>query len=177
MVLPDGKVMVVGGQSYPAPFTDTTAVLTAELWDAATRRFTAMAPMAVPRNYHSVALLLPDGRVCRRRWPVRCRLRQDHPDAQILSPDYLFSPNGQPSPRPAITYAPSELRSGGHVAVPTNRPVTRFSLVRLSSITHSINTDQRRVPLPVVARNHTRTRWRLRRPRASPCPAPTCCSR
>ena len=63
VVLPDGKVLVVGGQAYAVPFSDATAVLTPELWDPATKTFTAMAPMTVPRDYHSFALLLPDGRV------------------------------------------------------------------------------------------------------------------
>ena len=34
-----------------------------EMWDPATGAWSQMAPMAIPRTYHSVALLLPDGRV------------------------------------------------------------------------------------------------------------------
>ena len=63
VVLPDGKVLALGGQQYPVAFADTSAVRSPELWDPATGGFTTMAPEAVPRTYHSVALLLPDGRV------------------------------------------------------------------------------------------------------------------
>ena len=63
VVLPDGKVLVLGGQQHPQGFTDTGAVLSPELWDPATGNFTIMAPEVVPRTYHSVAVLLPDGRV------------------------------------------------------------------------------------------------------------------
>ena len=52
---------VVGASlgEFPAPFSDNTAVLSAELWDPATEHFNTMAPAAVPRTYHSVALLMP----------------------------------------------------------------------------------------------------------------------
>ena len=62
-VLPDGKVLVTGGVSGGG-FNDlATAVHTAELWDPATDDWTALAPNAVDRGYHSVSLLLPDGTV------------------------------------------------------------------------------------------------------------------
>ena len=63
VVLPDGTVLVLGGQQHPQAFTDTGAVLSPELWDPSTGNFTIMAPEVVPRTYHSVAVLLPDGRV------------------------------------------------------------------------------------------------------------------
>lgn len=34
-----------------------------ELWDPVKLTFTVLPPAAVPRNYHSIALLLPDARV------------------------------------------------------------------------------------------------------------------
>ena len=38
-------------------------MLVPELWDPVDETFTQLAPMQTPRNYHSTALLLPDGRV------------------------------------------------------------------------------------------------------------------
>lgn len=35
----------------------------AELWNRRTEQWTSMAPMGAPRTYHSVAVLMPDGRV------------------------------------------------------------------------------------------------------------------
>ena len=63
VVLPNGEVLVVGGQQHPQPFTDTGAALSPELWNPATGKFTIMAPELIARTYHSVAILLPDGRV------------------------------------------------------------------------------------------------------------------
>ena len=50
-------------QSKPITFTDTTAVLNVEMWDPTTLSYTILSPIAGPRNYHSVGILLPDGRV------------------------------------------------------------------------------------------------------------------
>ena len=50
-------------QMTPKQFTDNNAVYNAELWDPATQQFTVMAPAQVPRNYHSIGILLPDARV------------------------------------------------------------------------------------------------------------------
>ena len=63
VVLPTGRVLIVGGLTYAALFTDDRAVLIPELWDPVSETFSLMAPMQTPRAYHSTALLLPDGRV------------------------------------------------------------------------------------------------------------------
>jgi galactose oxidase len=150
VVLPDGKVVVVGGQGYSKPYSDATAVMTPELWDPATRTFTEMAPMAIPRTYHSIALLLPDGRVLVGGGGLCNGCGTDHLDAEIFTPPYLLDPQGRPRIRPAITRAPSQAAPGSRIAVTTNRQVRSFALVRASSVTHSVDTDQRRVPLTVV---------------------------
>ena len=51
VVLPDGQVLVVGGQSFAVPFTDVTAQYIPELWNPKTKKFTLMAPISIPRNY------------------------------------------------------------------------------------------------------------------------------
>ncbi|CAF1160839.1 unnamed protein product [Adineta steineri] len=63
VVLPDGKVFITGGQAYAVPFSDDTSVFCPELWDPTTNKFTTLNANNIPRNYHSVALLLPDGTV------------------------------------------------------------------------------------------------------------------
>jgi galactose oxidase len=148
VVLPDGQVLVVGGQSYAVPFTDDRSVFVPEMWNPATERFTSMASMAVPRNYHSVALLLPDGRVLSGGGGLcGAACTTNHPDVQIFSPPYLFTADGTPAARPMLTNAPSTASSGTRVAVTTDRPVSTFSVVRLSSVTHTVNNEQRRVAL------------------------------
>ena len=63
VVLPNGQVLILGGQTFPVTFTDGNSVLAPELFDPVTETFQLMPAMAAPRNYHSVAILLPDGRV------------------------------------------------------------------------------------------------------------------
>ena len=67
VVLPNGEVLLLGGNSQGRKFTDIGGMTSVELWNPDTGQFRLVAPMAVPRGYHSTALLLPDGaRVLRR---------------------------------------------------------------------------------------------------------------
>ncbi|HZM81211.1 MAG TPA: galactose oxidase-like domain-containing protein [Candidatus Limnocylindrales bacterium] len=153
VVLPDGKVLVLGGQDYAVPFTDTGAAMKPELWNPATETFTPMAPMAVPRTYHSVALLLPDARVLAAGGGLCGNCPTNHPNGQIFTPPYLLNTDGTPAARPVITSAPTDAAPGASVIVGVDRPVTAFSLVRTGTVTHTVDTDQRRIalsPTPVV---------------------------
>ena len=144
VVLPNGQVVVIGGQTLPVPFSDSTSVLAAELFDPATETFTTLPAMASERNYHSVALLLPDATVMSAGGQLG---GPAHKDMQILKPHYLFNADGTVATRPVITTAPASVNYGATVAVNTNSAVTAFSLVRASSTTHTVNNDQRRIPL------------------------------
>jgi hypothetical protein len=67
-----------------------------------------------------------------------------HPDAEIFSPPYLFNPDGTPAARPAITAFPSSIAYGTDFNISTNSAdIARVTLVKLSSVTHSTNFDQR----------------------------------
>ncbi|MFD5623206.1 discoidin domain-containing protein [Streptomyces yangpuensis] len=148
VVLPDGKVAVFGGQAYPVPFSDATSVLTPELWDPATGRFTPLASMAVPRNYHSVANLLPDGRVFSGGGGLCGDCATNHPDGAVFTPPYLLNADGTPKARPAITGGvPPRAAPGAQLTVSTDRSVSSFVLMRAAAATHSTDNDQRRVPL------------------------------
>ena len=63
VVLPDGRVLVVGGNGTGKVFSDAAAVFVPEMFNPDTETWTPMARQATPRTYHSTALLLPDGRV------------------------------------------------------------------------------------------------------------------
>jgi galactose oxidase len=86
VVLPDGKVAVFGGQNFAMPFSDNTAVLNAEMWDPATEQFTPMARAAIPRTYHSVALLMPDARVFTGGGGLCGSCGTNHFDGEIFTP-------------------------------------------------------------------------------------------
>ena len=68
----------------------------------------------------------------------------NHPDAQIYYPPYLFK-----GARPAIdSVSAGEVAVGGQLIITTSGPaVAGFALIRLSSTTHTVNTDQRRIAL------------------------------
>ncbi|MET9961368.1 discoidin domain-containing protein [Streptomyces sp. NPDC006326] len=148
VVLPDGKVAVFGGQAYPVPFSDATSVLTPELWDPSTGGFTPLATMAVPRNYHSVANLLPDGRIFSGGGGLCGDCATNHPDGAVFTPPYLLNADGSPKPRPVITAGvPPRAAPGASLTVSTQSPVASFVLMRAAAATHSTDNDQRRVPL------------------------------
>ena len=142
-VLPDGTVLVSGGTSGPG-FNDAGgSVMQPELWDPATNQWTELAPMDERRIYHSIALLLPDARVlvAGGGLPVGGNVPDtDHTTAQVYSPPYLF--RGR---RPDIAQAPKEINYGTRFAVTTTQAdrIERVTLVRLGSVTHAFNHNQR----------------------------------
>ncbi len=148
VVLPNGQVVIVGGATWTAGFTDANAVLVPELFDPATESFTAMPAMSVPRTYHGVALLLPDARVMVAGGGLCGNgCGANHADYQILSPYYLYNTDGSAATRPVISSAPAQAAYGSVMNVSTNAAVSSFALVRLSSNTHAVNNDQRRLAL------------------------------
>jgi YVTN family beta-propeller protein len=157
VVMPDGQVMVIGGQTTAKEFSDDFAVLAPELYDPRTETFTVLPAMAVPRTYHSIALLLPDARIVSAGGGL-CACAADHPNLQILSPPYLFNADGSAATRPVITTAPATLGYGTSAEVQMDTAVASFALVRLGAVTHTVNNDQRRVALASEALGGNRYR-------------------
>ncbi|MCJ1378374.1 hypothetical protein MMC17_001472 [Xylographa soralifera] len=158
VVLPDGTVFITGGQAYAVPFTDTTAVMYPELWNPTNQKFTVLDPMAIPRTYHSWALLLLDGTVINGGGGLCGDCTTNHYDAEIYSPAYLFNSNGSPATRPVITsVSTTSVTVGGQITVVMNTAVTSFSLMRYGSATHTVDTDQRRIALTPSASGLTYT--------------------
>ena len=154
VVLPNGEVVVVGGQSIPEPFTDSAAILVPEIWNPATQKFSLLNPMQTPRTYHSTAILLPDGRVFvggGGQCGTGCL--QNHLNAEILTPPYLLTASGTAATRPVIESATPTASPGGVIAVATGGAVSSFVLMRLSAVTHTVSNDQRRVPLAIQSQN------------------------
>lgn len=146
VVLPNGQVVVLGGQTIVQEFSDSNAVLAPEIWDPQTETFTALPAMATARNYHSIAMLLPDGRVLSAGGGL-CGCAADKPNLQIMSPPYLRNADGSPAVRPILSAAPANVGYGTTMKVSADASVTAFSMVRLGAVTHTVNSDQRRVSL------------------------------
>ncbi|KAM5348984.1 hypothetical protein ACJ41O_008807 [Fusarium nematophilum] len=147
VVLPDGSVFITGGQSYGVPFTDSTPQLTPELFRPASNDFIKQQANSIIRTYHSMSLLLPDGRVFNGGGGLCGDCDTNHFDAQIFTPDYLFGQNGKLATRPEIKSVSKTINVGGSTTVKTDSPVASAALVRYGTATHTVNTDQRRIPL------------------------------
>ena len=145
-ILPDGNVLVTGGGTTTDAVGVANAVLPAELWSPDTETFTTLASMSAPRLYHSIALLLPDGRVLVSGGGRFNSINEptDQLSAEFFSPPYLFK-----GPRPAITSAPSQIAYGQNFTVhtPDAGRIAKVSLIRFGSVTHAFNMGQRFVPL------------------------------
>jgi hypothetical protein len=153
-----------GAATHPELFSETWNAQTST-WD---RTWTTMAPnpSGIPRVYHSVGLLLPDARVLvgggglpaavgetangtactdpiQASNDVNCRTF-GHKDVEIFSPPYLFNSDGSPATQPIIT-APQAISYGQtfSVGVANASSMQKVSLIRLPSVTHGFNQDQR----------------------------------
>ena len=155
VVLPDGDVISAGGQIVAAQFTDNLPVMMPEIWSPKTGKVRRLAPMAVPRNYHSIGMLLLDGRVLFGGGGLcgGCG-GANHLNFEIMTPPYLYDAQGKLASRPSIQQT-SSASYGGTLTVTTDRAVSSFSMVRLSAVTHSTNNDQRRVPLVISSTSGT----------------------
>jgi galactose oxidase len=148
VVLPNGEVLVIGGMESTILFSDQGSVLVPELWNPVTKTWKQLSAMSVPRNYHSAAILMEDGRVFAGGGGLCNTCDTNHPDAELFSPPYLFVDGTDTlATRPVINSAPATAAYGNYINVITNADITSMSLVRSSSATHSVNNEQRRIPL------------------------------
>ncbi|MDT7737647.1 MAG: hypothetical protein QOK09_1016 [Mycobacterium sp.] len=157
-LLPDRTVLVTGGSQK----AETASVATnhAEIFDPAhpERGWTQLARASVVRMYHSVALLLPDGRVVTASGNPQqgTQVNWLPPDPneelhmEIFSPPYLAR-----GPRPTIGAVPIEWHYGQTITIATPDAATLrdVSLIRPGATTHSFNTSQRLIDLPIISRD------------------------
>src|ERR1035438_3615955 len=124
-------------------------VHTPELWDPSRGTWTPLAPEAVDRCYHSTAVPWPDGRVFSGgggEYAPVVGVSQSNPpanthsDAQLFSPPYLFKGG-----RPIITKAPTKVTYGESfdIETPTPNQISQITWIRLPSVTHSFDQNQR----------------------------------
>ena len=90
--------------------------------------------LPIPRVYHSTAVLLPDGRVLSMGGNG-----DPQKNSEIYSPPYLFK-----GTRPTITSAPTSVVYGQSffVQTPDAAAISKVTMLRLSSVTHSFNMSQ-----------------------------------
>jgi hypothetical protein len=121
-------------------FNDLTQpVRAAEVWNPATGAWKTLAGNTVIRGYHGTAILMPDGKILLAGSGDGAGLPAER-NAELFSPPYLFL-----GPRPAISSAPTVARYNTtfQVFTPTPSAISKVSLVRLGSVTHGFDMNQR----------------------------------
>jgi hypothetical protein len=159
-LLPTGDVIFTGGidNDEVSSLPDTDATLAAEIYhpgvnweenqiDFAEEAWTTTPEASVPRNYHSVALLLPNGRVLTAGSNINGGQGGDAAKefrVEVYTPEYFYDLT-----RPEITAAPSSLSYGESFSIETTRAnqIQRVALTRCGSVTHAWDGDQRYVGL------------------------------
>ncbi|MBM3726412.1 MAG: DUF1929 domain-containing protein [Acidobacteria bacterium] len=166
VILPTGKVLVTGGVSYHAHPTVADAsfargVYETEIYDPGDfggpegwSTLGAGEESSVLRGYHSVALLLPDGRI----WAAGSTEGYaevkgtstltgaggaEH-RVEVYSPSYVSQAN-----RPSISSCPANIgyNMGFQVGTAQAETIARVALIRCGSVTHAFNSDQRYIGL------------------------------
>lgn len=145
--LPDGTVLVTGGETDKNGGDISKAVYAAELWSPQTQTWTTMSAMHTPREYHSTALLVPDGRVLISGMGADFGNVPNETSAEFFSPPYLFK-----GARPGVTQAPAKIVYGTNffVGTPDAASIAKVVLIRTGAVTHAFDQNTRYVPLTFV---------------------------
>ncbi len=150
-ILPDRTVLISNGGRLNRDAS--TNVLSAAIYDPATNSFRSVAADPIGRNYHSSAVLLPDGRVV--------VLGSNPGDGSfemrisLYEPSYLFK-----TARPEISNSPANISYGQNFNFNVNaqaKTIKWAQFVRPMSITHQMDSNMRLVDLPVVVQNGVAT--------------------
>ena len=141
VALPDGTAFISGGR----PKTGTPPTGGAcWIYNPSDMSWREVDEVANSRTYHSVALLLADGRVV----TAGNECPNDR-TIEVFSPPYLFASDGSLAPRPSITSSPSLVHHGHDFQIETPDPasIDKVVLVRPMAVTHQTDTQQRVVQL------------------------------
>ena len=124
VLLPDGNVFVSGGIQRPNSPSAS--------FDPRTNAWSRMAELPSIRDYHSVSVLLPSGKIMMAGW--------FNATIEIFSPPYIFHGS-----RPTIARAPESVRYGQGFIVesPDAAQIGKAVLVRPMAVTHQTDSSQR----------------------------------
>ncbi len=144
-ILADGKVLATGGSDVWNEMVNVA--YTADIWNPATGQWTRGASAQRARLYHSNTVLMPDASVLVLGGGAPGP--ENNTNVEVYYPPYLYASGGGLATRPLIAEAPTtidvgetfELRLGGTGAI------SRVTLIKTSSSSHSFNFEQRFVEL------------------------------
>ena len=131
VLLPDGNVFVLGGR----PVQNSPC----RMFDPRTHTWSQMADLKYRREYHSVAVLLPSGKVMTTGGDYGNNISQKT-TIEIFSPPYLFK-----GPRPKVDAVPDVIHHNQDFTVKTTHAgeIEKVVLVRTMAVTHHTDSEQR----------------------------------
>ncbi|MGX1795471.1 galactose oxidase-like domain-containing protein [Streptomyces albidoflavus] len=150
VIMPDDSVFTTGG-SYDYRGRGASNILKSQFYDPRTNSFTPAAEPTVGRNYHSEALLLPDGRVATFGSDSlygnkeNTKLGTFEQRMEVFTPPYLHkAADGE---RPVLGKGPKEVKYGATATFPTEDAgtITKARLMRPSAVTHTTDVEQRSI--------------------------------
>ncbi|MDH7459833.1 DUF1929 domain-containing protein [Chitinophagaceae bacterium 26-R-25] len=164
-LLPTGHIILNGGTSDG---NDVSAVNDPEIYDPNTNQWTTLNdPASVLRNYHSSALLMPDGNIWTGGGNLVVLNAANHVDDANSQPRQpptanqekieVFVPPYPPGTRPVIVSCPASVSFGKTIQVETNNGsiIQKVVLMRCGSSTHAFNPDQRAINLDFTVNGNT----------------------
>ena len=146
VTLPDRTVLAADGAQY----NRAGNVYSAAVYRPKTNAWLSIDPDPVGRNYHSTAILLPDGRVA--------VLGSNPADnsfelrISVYSPSYLFRGS-----RPTVSAVPAAAKLGDVLHATVAGSVVSASLMTPLSATHQTDTNARLVDVPISGTGAART--------------------
>jgi hypothetical protein len=150
ILLPNGKVLAEGG-SVNLESPDRPGK-TADLYDPVSNSMSSAGTAAFSRLYHSTALLLPDATVVSMGSNPGARGSYE-PAIEVYTPPYLYDSSDHliTAKRPKITSQPFTTalayNAPFQVSYASSAPIASAVLVRLGSVTHAFNMEQRVIGL------------------------------
>jgi Domain of unknown function (DUF1929) len=136
VLLPDRTVLATGGSAMEE--AAHAAPKHAQIYRPAAGTWTHTGDSRVPRLYHSVALLTPDGKVVTAGSnPAR---KTEDRRIEVYLPPYLFH-----GARPTLRLRTHTATHGGTVTATVSSGVHEVNLMRPSACTHSCDNEQRLV--------------------------------
>ncbi len=148
--LPDRTVLVTNGGKFNRD--NSANVMTAAIYDPVANGWRSVDADPIGRNYHSTAVLLPDGRVAvfgSNPGDGSFEMR-----ISIYEPPYLFK-----GPRPTISGVPIQATYGQTFSfnVQSQSNIRWAQLMRPMSVTHQMDSNMRLVDLPITVTNGVAT--------------------
>ncbi|HKU12797.1 MAG TPA: PA14 domain-containing protein [Steroidobacteraceae bacterium] len=147
-ILPNGKVLATGGSAVNNQLTGVNN--SAEIWDPTSGTWTRGPDGQRPRLYHSMSMLLPDARVLVGGGGAPGPMA--NLNMEVYLPPYLYDATGARAMQPRLTSAPADIDIGETFFVDFTdaADISRVTLVKTASVTHSWNMEQRFVELTFV---------------------------